>query len=259
VVASILAGNTAGQLWEIPGEGQRSVLLLWDKGNDVFYLTGEGHETLARNRLADLISHQALPQAKAEGVRRFKVRALSESLEPILPQIFAGVDLHASPSLFCVHDPASNTEIVPAPSMSGVYLERITGATFAEGAYAGSEQVRDEIRGMWPSEERFHECGFGMLAIRDGGGADPEIVCWCTAEYVGPTHCGVGIATNPAFERRGIATATALSFVGEARARGLTPCWECGVLNLASRRVAQKAGFVRVEEPRYWVGSLAPG
>jgi RimJ/RimL family protein N-acetyltransferase len=104
---------------------------------------------------------------------------------------------------------------------------------------------------MWPSEEQFYEHGFGVLATQDD-----EIVCWCTAEYVGPTHCGIGIETTPGFQRRGIATATAVAFVRDARARGITPCWECGASNVASRRVAEKTGFVYAETCAYWIGSI---
>lgn len=104
---------------------------------------------------------------------------------------------------------------------------------------------------MWPSEERFYEHGFGIVAVLDG-----EIICWCTAEYVSPTRCGIGIATSPRYERRGIATAAASHFVREARQRGVTAYWECDVTNRGSVRVAEKVGFVRESEETYWIGSF---
>jgi RimJ/RimL family protein N-acetyltransferase len=104
---------------------------------------------------------------------------------------------------------------------------------------------------MWPSLERFYEHGFGYAAL-DGAG----VVCFCTAEYVSAQRCGIGIATETAYERRGIATATAAHFVQLARERGVAPHWECGGWNAASIRVAEKLGFARIAEERYWIGTF---
>jgi GNAT superfamily N-acetyltransferase len=254
VLASIAAGNTLGRLWQIPQRSGNPLVLLWDGGNNVFCLAGESHNPSSLGRLADVISTQALPQVAAEGVEHFKVRALETSLEAHLPQLFTSVPLQPSPSLFFVHDRAWNPENTPAPGAGTFRLLPIRAGTLVGNAYDGSQLVLDEIHGMWPSEARFYEHGFGELAIRDG-----EILCWCTAEYVGPSHCGIGIATKPESQRRGIATATAAAFVQEARARGLTPCWECSAANLPSRRVAEKLGFVHVETCTYWIGSPGGG
>jgi RimJ/RimL family protein N-acetyltransferase len=112
--------------------------------------------------------------------------------------------------------------------------------------------VQAEIEWMWPSEEHFYRHGFGTLALLHG-----QIVCWCTAEYVGPTRCGIGITTIQAYERRGVATATAAAFVHAAQQRGLTACWECNSANRGSIRVAEKVGFVCQAEESYWTSSFA--
>jgi RimJ/RimL family protein N-acetyltransferase len=59
------------------------------------------------------------------------------------------------------------------------------------------------------------------------------------------------------FERRGVATATAARFVEECLRRRIDQFWECAASNLASARVAEKVGFVRLEETRFWAGSFA--
>ena len=106
---------------------------------------------------------------------------------------------------------------------------------------------------MWPSEERFYEQGFGVAAV-----VEERAICWCTAEYVSPQRCGIGIATDPAYERRGVATATAAQFIHDAQRRGIVPYWECGNWNSASIRVAQKVGFELIAEERYWIGAFEP-
>lgn len=249
VLDSILAGNTAGQLWESAPGGEP--LLLWDKGNNVLYLAGDRCSPADSAALAVLVSRQIAPQSVAEGARSFKARALSDALEQTLPTILGDRALRPYPSRFLTYAASA-----PAPSVAalppGITITPITRALLAAEDLANRAEVRGEIAWMWPSEDAFYEHGFGMLAL-----LDRQIICWCTAEYVGPTRCGIGITTTPGYERRGIATATAAAFVVEAQRRGLTACWECGAANIGSRRVAEKVGFVDQGEERYWVGMFA--
>ncbi|HZU11819.1 MAG TPA: GNAT family N-acetyltransferase [Chloroflexota bacterium] len=248
VIGSMLVGNTAGQLW-IVQEKSPPLLVLWDKGNQVFYLAGDVESDASLDALRSTVTDQLLPEARAAGVRRFKVRALSPSLETSLPRLFP-LPLRPTITRFAVHDTARHRG-GPRPHLPGVIFLPITPELLASDKPAGMEYVREEIQGMWPSDDRFHAHGFGILAV-----AGNEVICWCTAEYVGPTYCGIGIATAEDFQGRGVATAAAGRFVREARVRGLTPCWECDTANIASVRVAEKAGFVRQAEETYWIGSL---
>lgn len=251
VLASMAMGNTAGQLWEILEEDVSPLLLLWDQGNNVLYLTDDAHPQSALSALTGVVNQHLRPQALAAGASRLKVRALAPWLEEAMPRIFPGIPLHASPALFSVHEAGTRLPIAP-PAVPGMSMVPITSDTLRRDRYAYMDQVRDEIRGMGPSEDRFYQHGFGALAV-----LDDEIICWCTAEYVGPTHCGIGIATAPRYEGRGVATATAAQFVQQARERGVTPCWECALANYASVRVAEKVGFVCQAEETYWIGEFA--
>ncbi len=227
------------------------LLLLWDKGNNVFYLAGECRASSSCPQLTEIVTTQLRPQALAEGRSRFKVRALSASLEQSLPSIFANVPLRAYPVLFSVHDTTSSLPRIAPPTLAGVSIVPLTQAVLMEQHLAHSEDVCAEIRWMWPAEDRFFTAGFGTLAI-----VHDQIICWCTAEYVGPQRCGIGITTLRPYEGRGVATATAACFVQQAQQRGLTACWECGSDNRGSRRVAEKVGFVCQAEERYWLGSF---
>ncbi len=269
VLASIVAGNTGGHLWEIPQPDALPLLLLWDKGNNVFYLAGDCRAQSALSSLAEVVALELRPQALAEGAPTFKVRTLTPSEEDGLSQIFPGIALRASPTLFSVFDasrlgsqsgerppgtPQGSAWVsVTLPALPEAVFIPITPAVLTSGTFAYSDNVRSEIRSMWPSEERFYQYGFGTVAVLHG-----EIICWCTAEYVSPTQCGIGIETAPRFEGRGVATATATYFVQQARERGVTPYWECSLNNQGSVRVAEKVGFVRLAEETYWIGSFAP-
>lgn len=250
VVASISAGNTEGELWGIPEGGSSPLLILWDKGNNVLYLAEDAPPSGPHRALERLAAHVRL-RMEGAGRVRFRARALSPWLEAVLPRLFPEIALHESRTLFLV-DSGTRPLAPAACAVSDIAFEPITRHLLISRSFKNSDDVLDEICSMWPSVERFFEYGFGMVAIRDG-----EIICWCTAEYLSQGRCGIGIATLPRFEGRGVATATATHFVGHARARAVTSHWECNVTNLGSVRVAEKLGFTPLCEETFWAGSFA--
>lgn len=250
VLASIAAGNTAAQLWEEQQPSGGVVLLLWDQGNNVLYLSGDWVAESTQRDLADLIASDIRPAALARGRAYFKARGLSPSSEAALAGIVGLVALRETSTLFYV---CANVEpgALAVPPVANIRFAQIDRALLADDSLPNIAHIRAEIGSMWPSEERFYERGLGLAAL-----VGQQPICWCTAEYVSADRCGIGIATDPAYERRGIATATAARFVTEAQRRGITSYWECGSWNSASIRVAEKVGFTRIAEERYWLGSF---
>ena len=250
VMASIAAGNTAAQLWEAEQASESAVALLWDKGNNVFYFSGSHISPTTRENFAQLISTHIQPRARAERSPHFKIQALSPALEDALASLFSGVALHEMPTLFYGFTQPRLAQIA-APTVDEIRFIPIDRAFLAAEHLENVARVRAEIRWMWPSEERFYEYGLGHTAV-----VENQVVCWCTAEYLSAARCGIGIETIPAYERRGVATATAARFVQMCQNRGLTPFWECRANNIGSIRVAEKVGFTRLAEERYWVGEF---
>jgi GNAT superfamily N-acetyltransferase len=243
--ASIVEGNTAAQLWISETD---DLLLLWDKGNNVFYLSGQLSTTSGVAAFAELVATEIRAQAIAEGARYFKVRLLSAGSEHVLPTLFQGIELSEVHSLFYCFEHATPLPVAN-PQMGDVDFVLIDGAFLARTELINIEEVRGEIAWMWPSMEGFLANGFGYAAV-----AADRILCWCTAEYVSQERCGIGITTDPAFQGRGLATATASRFVAESLQRGMVPHWECVRDNLGSVRVAQKVGFTLVEAAHGWAG-----
>jgi GNAT superfamily N-acetyltransferase len=251
VAASIAAGNTAAQLWEADQPSIGATILLWDKGNNVFYLGGAAITEATARDLAALIATRIRPAALAESRSHFKARGCEPSSDAALAQIFGELALREAHTLFYAF-PNAQLSPIAVPAIEGLRFTNIDRALLADEHVQNTEHVRSEINWMWPSEEHYYRHGFGIVAV-----VDQRAVCWCTAEYASPQCCGIGIATDPAYERRGLATATAAHFVLEAKRRGIAPYWECGSWNAASVRVAEKVGFEQIAEERYWIGAFA--
>ena len=101
VLASVAAGNTAARLWIASQDvDDDAVALLWDKGNNVFYLAGPGLMEEAHEQLKRLIAMEIRPQALEEGRLYFRVRGLNPAMDDALPRLFAPVMLRELVELF---------------------------------------------------------------------------------------------------------------------------------------------------------------
>jgi RimJ/RimL family protein N-acetyltransferase len=100
-------------------------------------------------------------------------------------------------------------------------------------------QVLEEIESCWTSVEQFGREGFGFWVITERN----EVVCWCTAEYVSPGKCGIGIETIEAYQERGLATVTAHAFLQHALSLGWQIYWDTWQGNIPSVRIAENFGF----------------
>jgi RimJ/RimL family protein N-acetyltransferase len=251
VRAAIVAGNTAGRLWLRRGEA-RETALLWDQGNNVFYLGGATLDAGSAQELRTLLAGELQPQSVATGARYFRARGLTAALDALLPRLFSGVALTASEKHFYTY-PATAPPAVAVPGVDGLIFAPID-RNLLQSRLENVQDLRYEIAWMWPGSgetglAHFLDAGLGSAAI-----LGDRLVCWCTAEYVSADRCGIGIETDAAYRRRGIAGATTARFIAAALDRGLVPHWECDAANLPSVRVAERCGFQLLETAHFWTG-----
>jgi len=250
VLASVIDGNTEAQLWYTPQPDNNGVCFLWDKGNNVFYLSGQLVLPETIKDLASLINTHVKEKAIKEGLSYFDVKPLSSSLEDSLTDIFQNIPLHKINELFYTFR-AQKVKSIPDPGLEGIQYHPINADLLEEGQFENSQYVRSEIEWMWPSLERFLEKGFGTAAV-----IDASIICWCTAEYVSKSKCGIGIEVIDEFQNKGIATATAAYFLEHCTNQNIVAHWECDKDNIGSVRVAEKVGFEKIEETVFWSGEF---
>lgn len=250
VLASVVEGNTEAQLWHTSQPGNNVVCLLWDKGNNVFYLSGQLVLPETIEDLASLINTYVKEKAIKERLSYFNVKTLSSSLENSITDIFQNIPLHKTNKLFYTFR-AKRVKSIPNPRLEGIQYHLIDADFLEEGRFENSQDVKSEIEWMWPSLERFREKGFGVAAVLDA-----SIICCCTAEYVSKSKCGIGIAVIDEFQNKGIATATAAHFLEYCLNQNIVAHWECDKNNVGSVRVAEKVGFEKTEETVFWSGQF---
>jgi hypothetical protein len=93
VLASIIEGNTVGELWVMDSQADRCGALLWDQGNNVFYISGEDLDQAVQQSMSDLINGEIRDESIRKERAYFKVHALSDNAEAYLPKIFTRIQL----------------------------------------------------------------------------------------------------------------------------------------------------------------------
>ncbi len=96
----------------------------------------------------------------------------------------------------------------------------------------------------WFSPEDFFQHGFGFCLIHDRA-----IASVCMTDCVNEQRCEIGISTVPDYRRRGLAAIAAAATVEYAIAHDVTSIgWHCLRSNAGSITVAEKVGFVKVND-----------
>lgn len=237
VVDAVLAGHTPMDAWVDDPDNPRSAFL-WD-GAHSYYLAGLPSDTFLED-LVGLLHETVVPEAGRRGRLFFKAYTESEDWLPHLSRVFHPVRLRSMDRVFYAFEGATPTENRwPAPAG---YTVRSIDANLLYSDLSNAGDLRSEVLTMWRSLDDFRKNSFGFCATHQS-----QIVGWCTAEYLSPGKCGLGVETVESYQRRGLATALAGAAVRESLKRDLTPHWDSWTANAPSIRVAEKIGFRKVE------------
>ncbi len=231
LIRAVIRGNSPARVW-VDTEVRPRVAFLWD-GRHCIYLTGDTESATRRELFRWFLAEigQAAKDARISGFKVYVTdpeweRAVQETLPAMRKRqrILLGV--------------GPNGRNRQTPSLDEFQVQSIDRTLVKSRDVQNLDLVLDEIRGGWPSLDRFLAHGFGIVVRRDD-----TIACWCTAEYVSEGQCGIGIETVPTFQNRGLATLAATAFVAECAKRQVTAYWDSWQDNHASLRVAEKVGF----------------
>lgn len=235
--SALLEGNSLAQIY-VDNRSQPKSVFLWDKANNVFYLSGDESNTPFNTKLSKTIYEQMRPVLLLHRPY-FRLRLLSRKWDQKLPFVLRHAQLRRGCYMFLSHQKAVGTDWIERMPL-GFTLERIDENFLYSPRYKNVEFVVREILQMWPSIDRFITFGFGFsLVTKD------RVACFCTSEYVSKDKCGIGIETLQEYRNKGLATVAASALVQHCQHKGITPYWECNVENLASKRAAAKVGFVK--------------
>lgn len=240
VLESVAQRNTEGRSWKY-----EQTYFLWDKGNIIFYIFGEGPSSECLDDLKDFFEDEIKKDALEDGISFFKLHNLTDTSTEFLLE---DREYRILEKYFYGYNKQNIDEF--ESSVEGLRVIDLD-EELLESDLMNVDEVSAELKWMWPSLERYKENGFGKAAI-----VDNEIACWCTAEYVSKGMCGIGIETLEKFRHKGIATKTAAEFVRYCVKNGITPFWEADKSNEPSVKLAEKLGFDKVSEYQVYLSEF---
>ena len=92
----------------------------------------------------------------------------------------------------------------------------------------------------WHSPDAFLAHGYGFC-VMDGN----TPAAWAFSAAVSSRELDIGVETNPAYRRRGLAFAAASAMILYSYGVQKIPVWACHTGNIASQKLAASLGFVR--------------
>lgn len=95
----------------------------------------------------------------------------------------------------------------------------------------------------WDSAESFLEKGKGYCVVKGG-----TVAAWAFSAAVSSTEIDIGIETDSEYRRLGLAEIAAKKMLNYCFEQNKRPVWACHQDNTASRKLAEKLGFVKTAE-----------
>ncbi len=242
VIQAVVKGNQRAQIW-VDSENPQSAFM-WNQSS-CYYLVGTESNHEFNEAIRSLLSDTIILKGVDSSV--FKVH-YTKGWEKEIHGIFRRPLVKRERQLYTFDHLKIDWKNKVPPRSS---VKFITGELL-EANLENTTHVIAEIKSMWPSLDQFLVNGFGFCSV-----LCDEIVCWCTAEYVSDTICGIGIETLEEYENRGYATVTASAFVEHCISKGISPVWDCWSHNIPSIRVAEKVGFKKAADFAVYFGSYS--
>ena len=220
VIFSVIDGNMEGTVYADNAENPQTALVMLF---DMLFFAGKQNAAFCKAAL-DLLTREVFPKMDE---RYFDCYCLSGELRQDIEALFGGM-------------------------ITGRPIRKTW--TFTKEAFAQQPNWRDSVpdgfrmarmdeafitayhcdRNYWhPAAKRF---GYALVC-------GDEIVCECTACFVGGGQAEITVDTKEPYQRRGFATITCTAFIEHSLSLGLLPNWSCWDFRTASIALARRLGF----------------
>jgi GNAT superfamily N-acetyltransferase len=204
-----------------------------------------GGQPAATPALISLLTETIPAQSRAEGRDSFIAYAAPE-WDDVLGESFGGKQ-PIRRQRHCFELDARQFDL-PLIVPDGYRLQAVDADLLAQAHLQNLADLKEEMVSERPSIDDFLAKSFGVCVIHED-----KIVGWCLSEYNCGPRCEIGIATDEAHRRKGLATATAAAVIQYALTQGIYQIgWHCWADNLPSGAIARKLGFQLIAEaPAY--------
>lgn len=240
--SGIVAGECAGELWVDDLEHPRLALAYsYPVGGYAFLGNFVTDEAWSNTQV--FLNQEHLPRLKAEGVSAFEFSIESEELREPLLRMFADKTLQQETEF---RYRKSDNLHLPLQLSDGLTLQAVDDAFWrriGDGLVENAELLTGKLLQAWGSYADFAKRSLAYCLL-DGTRVVAVIVGTARFHDVIP----IDIEVEADYRCQSLGLYLAREFVNGCAEKGLTAEWDCVESNLASQRVAAKAGFSLVKQ-----------
>ncbi len=226
MIRAMMAG-TAPHACYADQEEAPSVCMI-NEGHSLF--VGGDSASLAADEAMEYLANTLLNDTRRKELGAIKIIFPNEAWKRKLSQALSGAQINEYPRCILSHSAAAvcNQEIPP-------HIQAISPAMKELDNFF---MIQEEVESTLGSVEKFLAEGFGYALV-----LNKRVCGFCTAEYLSPGICAIGIAVEEQYRQKGYAAQMAHAFLKDSANRGLKPYWDCWKNNIGSYKTAERAGF----------------
>lgn len=245
--SGIVVGECKGNLWVDDLDNPRIAIVYSYPVGSLAFLGS----TINDNEYIELkkaIEKEIFNFLRQEGISYFEFSIESEDLKPYIVKIFEDKAIQSEREFSY----RKTERIISSHSLPGGFAIQKVNNDFLnkvfKGDYDNKEFLVNRILESWEKIDDFSDRSLAfcitylkrIVAVIVG-----------TARY--KNLLAIDIETEEEFRHKGLGYCLTVEFVNECMIRGLIPQWDCMESNLASRKLAEKAGFKAFKENNvYW-------
>jgi len=248
-IDSIIDGNTPAWVY-VDDVASPHTAFLWDLQTETA-VAGHAHCTATNRALGNLVADRVIPHAQSRGLPGLALFYDTPDWEAQANVILPGLGPEKV---------ARRRYVSAQPKMDGhtslpdgATVHRLDEQWLARRDVRNIEHVVGWVDSFWRDHGDFVDASFGFSLVHENA-----VASWCLGVFCSGSHVELGLATIPAYQRQGYATAVASHCVSYCAEHGLTPHWHCWEDNVASWRTAEKIGFVNPVSYTVYKTSIPP-
>lgn len=236
-ISSVVEGYSPGWIFVDQSESPQTAMV-WSKGIEGFYFLGKTTSIDFNASINDYIAHEITPRANALGLSYFEFSGTSADWDRLIPSLFASRQLETSKQF--VYTRSAHQHLSTFPVENQEYSIHVVNQALLDHPSLNTEYIKSAILEWWESLDHFFEHGLGYGIFYQG-----TAVCSCVTSFMDQNTMESHIQTQPAHQKKGLATWAVHAFIETAHTKGYSLYWDCMEKNRGSRALARKMNYVK--------------
>lgn len=245
--SGIIAGECTGEMW-VDDFKNPNIALVFSFAVGGFSILGELPNIESYNEFAIFIVEDIFVQLKDKGIDYFEFSIESKEARPYILDIFKNRVIQSEDEYTFRRD-YKYDKITTTPVSYKIFKVDYEFLEMLEtGEFVNKEFLTERLLMSWSTYENFLSKSVAFVAVNKN-----KIIAVIIGTARFKNIIPIDIETEDEHRKKGVALTLIRYFVNECMDNGYVAQWDCMDSNIASNRIAEKAGFEFIKKsPVYW-------